>query len=271
MDKVLVFSDLHVRLGGQTIAGLDPLERFRQALEHALARHGDAALIVLLGDLADTGKAREYARLANLLDRVTVPVVPMLGNHDRREAFRKHFPEAPDADGFVQAVVDLERHRIITLDTLDGPPYRSDAHHGRLCKERTRFLRAALEDAGERLPLVFAHHPAGKLGMPALDEVRLQDGRDLLDLLAAHSGAHLFSGHVHRNVSGSSRGVPFTLFRSTCHQTPLDLVAEDFGPVSDGPGGYGVLVLRKNGVVAHFEEVGIRTRLFGDDERFGEG
>jgi Predicted phosphohydrolases len=264
MEKVLVFSDLHIREEGEAIAGLDPLVRFRTALEHALARHGDAECLVLLGDLTHAGKRSEYRRLKTLLDRVTIPIVPCLGNHDRREAFQAVFPDAPQIDsGHVQAVRDLDRHRLITLDTLDGPPYKADAHGGRLCPARTAMLRHALETAGDRLPLVFSHHPAAKTGLVALDEIRLQDGRALLDLLAAHPGAHLVSGHLHRLVSGSSRGVPYTILTSTCHQNELDFVGEAFGPVTDGPGAYGVIGLRKNGVTVHMEPFGTGARPFG--------
>jgi len=197
-------------------------------------------------------------------DRVTIPIVPCLGNHDRREAFQAVFPDAPQIDsGHVQAVRDLDRHRLITLDTLDGPPYKADAHGGRLCPARTAMLRHALETAGDRLPLVFSHHPAAKTGLVALDEIRLQDGRALLDLLAAHPGAHLVSGHLHRLVSGSSRGVPYTILTSTCHQNELDFVGEAFGPVTDGPGAYGVIGLRKNGVTVHMEPFGTGARPFG--------
>ncbi|QQA44037.1 metallophosphoesterase [Pelagovum pacificum] len=266
MEKLLVFTDLHIVEDGRTIAGLDPFARLQATLEHALARHGDARRIIVMGDLAHEGKRKQYARLAALLQRVHLPVTLMLGNHDRRDRFLEAFPEtAVDGEGFVQSVTDLDRHRIITLDTLEGPPWRRDAHGGVLGEARIAFLRQALETSDDRLPLVFTHHPAAKVGIGTVDEIRLADGREVLDLLAAHPGAHLFSGHVHRTISGSARGVPFTIFKSTCHQLALGLGAEDTGTFTDAPGGYGVIVLRKTGVTAHFEDVGRKVKEFDSD------
>ncbi len=258
MQKILVLTDLHIREAGQTIIGLDPMARFLAVLEAALAHHGDAEALVLLGDLTHAGKAAEYARLAEVLARVHVPVLPMLGNHDRRAAFLAAFPQAPvTKSGHVQAVMDLDGHRIITLDTLDGPPYPKGQSAGLLGPERLKWLRKVLEEADGRIPLVFAHHPPMRIGLPFMDEIRLQDGREMLSLLAAYPGAHLFCGHVHRTISGSHRGVPFTLFKSTCHQSPLDLLSDDSSLSIDEPGAYGLLLLGKRGVIVHSEDVGL--------------
>lgn len=267
MDKILVLSDLHIREPGKTIAGLDPMERLHAALQDALAQHGDAAAMILLGDLTHSGKTREYARLHEVLARVTLPVLPMLGNHDNRASFRKVFgPEPAGPEDSVQSLRDLERHRIITLDTLDGPPFSKTRHSGALSAAQLGWLREALEGAGERQPLVFMHHPPMKIGLPGMDEIRLQDGKDVLALLAAHPGAHLFSGHAHRTVSGMSRGVAYTLFKSTCHQAPLDLVSEDCTLTTDAPGGYGLLLLQKHGLAVHQVDVGQPGKVWSGAE-----
>ncbi len=255
MQKLLVMTDIHIVAEGATIIGLDPLTRLTEALDHALSRHPDAAALILMGDLTHHGRPEEYARLAPALARVPVPVIPMLGNHDRREPFQAAFPAAPrDAQGHVQTVLDLDHHRVITLDTLDGPPYPQGHHAGRLSADRIAFLEAALSGADGRMPLVFAHHPPHMTGIPGMDAIPLADGAGLLALLARHR-AHLFCGHVHRTISGSSAGVAWTMFKSTCHQGPLDLVSLDSSLSIDEPGAYGVLLLPEGGVIAHSEDV----------------
>ena len=59
MDKLLVLTDLHVRGIGQTILGIDALERFREGIHHATANHPDAVHIVLMGDIVHSGKVVE--------------------------------------------------------------------------------------------------------------------------------------------------------------------------------------------------------------------
>ncbi len=261
MHKVLVLTDLHIRSASETIIGLDPLARLRSVLDHALHDHGDAAALVLMGDLTHSGKASEYARLADVLRDVTVPVIPMIGNHDERAAFRVAFGDAPDAGGFVQAVTDIGAHRLITLDTRNGLTGHR-AHAGELCATRLAFLREALAGADGRVPLVFSHHPPMDIGLPGMDGIRILHGAaDMLGLLAAHR-AHLFCGHVHRTISGNAGGVPFTLFKSTCHQAPLDLRSHDSTISVDEPGAYGLLLLAAGGVVAHSQDVGPDARVF---------
>lgn len=257
MHKLLVMTDIHIVEAGERIIGLDPLARFEAALAQSLRDHPDASALILMGDLTHHGRPAQYARLASALAGLPVPLIPMIGNHDRREPFLAAFPHAPRTEhGHVQTVLDLPHHRIITLDTLEGPPYPPGFHAGRLCPDRRAWLAAALAGAGPRRPLVFAHHPPFATGIPGMDQIPLLDGAPVLDLLAAH-GAHLFCGHVHRTISGTSRGVGFTMLKSTCHQGPLDLVSLDSSLSIDEPGAYGVLLLTEDGVIAHSEDVGL--------------
>ena len=210
-----------------------------------------------MGDLTHSGHAEEYEALRTVLSTCPVPVVPMLGNHDVRKAFKTVFPDAPQtAQGFVQQVIDLPAHRIITLDTLDD---HADPHHsGVLCADRLAWLDTALNTAAPRTPLVFMHHPPFDIGLPGMDAIKLRNGADVLARLK-DTGAHLFCGHVHRTISGQHSGIPFAIFKSTCHQAPLDLTSPDSTLSTAEPGAYGVLLLTDGGVIVHSEDVGLDT------------
>lgn len=271
MHKILLFTDLHIKRAGGRIIGLDPAERFAAARDAALAAHGDAVLTVLMGDLTHSGLPGEYDRLRDLLAPFPMPVIPMLGNHDRRDAFRAAFPDAPDAGGFVQAVTDLSGLRLVTLDTLDEPRVLETDHAGRLCPDRLAFLDAALETAGDRMVLLFLHHPPHAVGFPGMDAIRLDRGDALLDRLARHTRLHLFCGHVHRTISGRARGVSFTMLKSPCHQMPLDLAGDDPTASTDEPGAYGVILADASGVIAHSEDVGLNARVVSGYDALPEG
>lgn len=255
MKKVLVFADIHMTVEGTRIGGRDPLSMMRAALAHALARHGDADAIILLGDLVNSGKADEYTRLAEALSRVEIPIIPMAGNTDNREHLLAQFPDTQVTKaGYLQSVMDLPRHRLITLDTLDAPPYRSTRHAGALCPDRIAWLLRVLETRGDRHAVVFAHHPPMKVGMPAHDAIRLTDGTDLLELLSEVPGAHLICGHVHRSLAGISRGVPYAIIGSATEEFDLRLSGEEIVS-TDGMGSYGVVLLQKNGISIHNQTV----------------
>ena len=255
MDKIIVMTDIHLRAVGKTIIGLDPIARFDAALDAALSAHPDAKALILMGDLTHSGRVEEYELIKDRVATCPIPVTLLLGNHDARPTFHKIFPEIEvTPHGHVQSILDLPHHRIITLDTHETD---ADPHHsGWLCADRLAWLRAALDGTGGRMPLVFAHHPPHDIGLPGMDAIKLMNGDALLDALRG-TGAHLFCGHVHRTISGQAKGVPYTMFKSTCHQAPLDLVAVDSTLSIAEPAAYGLLLLSDGAVVAHSEDVGL--------------
>jgi len=62
---------------------------------------------------------------------------------------------------------------------------------------------------------------------------------------------HLFFGHVHRPISGSWHGVPFSTLRGTNHQVWLDFAAKGDIPGSHEPPAYGVVLINHETVVVH--------------------
>ena len=259
MALILLLSDLHI--APRPVAGLDSWARFDAALTRALADHPEADALVLTGDLTHDGDAESYERLAGRLATVPIPVVPMLGNHDDRAAFLSAFPDAPRApSGHVQAVLDLPGTRIVTLDSLDpGEP----RHSGALCGDRLAWLDHALATREGRTPLVAIHHPPMPIGFPGMDCIRLRNGDALLGRLRPH-GAHLICGHVHRTISGTHAGVPFTVLKSTCDQAPLDFAQADTAASVDEPGAYALALAGPDGVTVHTQDVGPAARSARD-------
>ncbi len=265
MQKLLFLSDLHICAPGETIIGLSPSQRCADALHAAITAHADAEALILLGDLTHHGTDEEYIELARLLADVPVPVIPMLGNHDRRDAFLRNFPDAPQMpSGHIQQWRDVGQHRVITLDSLDGPPFLDGHHAGRLCDLRSAFLEDALATREGRHAIVCIHHPPFETGIIGMDRIALTEGAAFLDMLARHGRVHLICGHIHRTMSGSARGVPWSMFKSPCHQGVLDLVQPNSHLSSNEPGAYGCVLWSVDGVVVHSVDVGLaNVRIFG--------
>lgn len=260
MQKLLVFTDIHIVPEGADIIGLDPMARFRQGLAHALATHPDAAQIIITGDLAHHGADEEYARLKQALAECPLPVSLLIGNHDKRAAFRKRFPETPvDEAGFIQSYQDIDGFRLVFLDTVDETA--EIAHSGFLCAARLAWLDKVLTDAVDRRVIVFMHHPPITTGFTAMDRIGLRNRRQFAELLQAHPNVcHLIAGHVHRTISGSAGGIPAAVFKSPCHQMPMVLVHEDEHLSVDEPGAYGLLLLTDEGVIVHTEDFDLLPR-----------
>lgn len=260
--KLLCFTDLHVKGEGETILGIDPLARFEDALSHALAHHPDAERVILMGDLVNSGKPEEYARLAPVLARCPLPVTLMPGNHDDRAAMAEVLGAERDRNGFLQSWFETETHRVICLDTVFGERFLSFAALGQLCEKRLAWLARALET--EKPVLLVAHHPPMRVGFPGMDEIRLRDDEALARVIAGTTVQHILCGHLHRTVSGHWRGIGFTVFKSTCHQMPLALESKGLSLSTDEPGAYGIVLLGEEGIVVHSEDWQLARRVDED-------
>ena len=254
MQKILVFTDLHFRNRGETILGIDPASRFKEALRHALRNYPDAAHIVLMGDLTNSGKVTEYQELAHALGGLDTPVTLMCGNHDNRVNLLATFPDTPTTpERHVQRIVDLDDTRLVMLDTLDGPPFRNDYHEGHLCADRLRWLAHALATAKGRV-LLFMHHPAWVTGLSGMDDIRLRDEDAFFELLDRYNNvAHIFTGHLHRTVSGKTHGYSFSTFKSPNIQTPLFLENLHISQSTPEPGAYGLVLIGQD-IIVHTED-----------------
>ena len=247
--KLIWLSDLHFVADG-TVQGHDPVERVSRAVDFINRHHPDAAYCVISGDLVDRATERDYAAVASHLDRLAVPCLPMVGNHDDRALLRRAMP-LPETvmDDFIQYAVRTDAAHLICLDTLTP-----GADHGSFCQARLDWLAQRLSAAPETPAIVFMHHPPMALGLPMQDADRLKDGAALLDLLALHPQVRqLCIGHVHRPITGSVRGIPFATLPAVLYQAPPPVPAwtwDSFAPAAEAPA-LGVLTLQGGEVQIH--------------------
>lgn len=213
--KIIWISDLHLTVRG-VVEGAPCRARLDQMVAQINRWHPDAACCIATGDLTDTGSAAEYDALAEALDALSLPFLPMIGNHDNRARLLARFPPpGPALPGFVQYRWQVGDTVLLCLDTQN--PGKDSGH---LDRTRLDWLRAELSALNGKRALVFMHHPPGALGLGPLDDMALVDPAPLMEILsAAPQVAQLFCGHVHRQVCGTIQGVPFTSLRSTSHQT----------------------------------------------------
>jgi 3',5'-cyclic-AMP phosphodiesterase len=207
--------------------------------------------VIVTGDLADDGAPRSYARMRELIAPLTVPIHPIPGNHDDRDALREAFADHPGvagSDGFIQYAVDCGGLRVLLCDTLlpgsDGGLY--DA-------ARRAWLAEELEDD---LPTIVAmHHPPILTGIPAFDAIGLpdEDRRALAALLGDRPGVlRVAAGHIHRIITADVGGVPVAVAPSAWLQAVLDLRPGAAIVLGDDRPGYALHVLADGGeLVTH--------------------
>lgn len=250
--KFIQISDLHLTGSTALLFGSNPEARLNAAVDSILRDHGDASFCLLTGDLADAGTESAYAALARITARLPMPVYPLVGNHDDRDALMRAYPCVQmDESGFIQSAIDTPHGRFLLLDTLDsGKPW------GTYCSRRQAWLRKQLEDASVHNFWIVMHHPPLPVGIPSMDQYALQDPEIFYALLTPFQSRirHLFFGHLHRPIGGSWHGIPFSVVRSPNHQVALDMqTCPDVPGCHEAPG-YGVVLIDETTVVVHHHD-----------------
>ena len=246
-----ILTDSHCVAPGETLYGLDALANLAAAVDRLNRHHPGLDFVVLLGDLTQRGEAEAYSGIADAIAPLRAPVIPMVGNHDARNAFRAALPGADrDPNGFVQALRVFDDASVLTLDTLDeGAPTSA----GYLCADRLAFLETSLAEApADRPLLLFQHHPPFETGIPAMDGIRLRNPDEEWAVIArTRCPDYLFIGHLHRPISGLWHGIPFHIQRGLAHQVALDFEnTEGVNGSFEGPD-YALVRVGPEGIVIH--------------------
>ena len=250
--KFIQFTDLHFVPRGKTLHGLDPSMRLEACIDDINRNHGDAELCVITGDLAQSGQPEAYRDLRESLSRLNLPVHLMIGNHDRREQTLGAFPDIPvDANGFVQTALETSAGHFLLLDTVE-----QGKGWGTYCEKRCDWLRQALEASRDQPIYLFMHHPPFHVHLPCVDRIGLgADGNHIGEILSGHDNIrHLFFGHVHRPISGSWRGIPYSTLRGINHQVPFDFDSVEVVPKSHEPPAYAVVFLEDDQTTVHVHD-----------------
>lgn len=239
LARIATISDLHLgEEGFGLLKEMKESERHDQAYPLrcaqaavAEATEWGAELLVIKGDITESGQPEHWAQLDELLGAVTIPVMAIPGNHDTfqkpgsldaTEALRSRglFPES------IQ-LTDLPGIRIVAADTT------TPRHTWGRIRHISDQLCAAVESDLPVLLLLHHHletHPYPRiwpLGTP-----KRQASAALDALIEANPDILISSGHTHRN-------------RSRRHETA---VITEVGATKDHPGVWAGYVAHETGI-----------------------
>jgi 3',5'-cyclic AMP phosphodiesterase CpdA len=226
-------SDPHIRLGD------DAPDRALAAAVAAVAALDPAPEAVLVsGDLADTGDAREYARVRELLAPLPMPYHVLPGNHDNVAELERVF-------GPAEYAVDVGELRLVAVDsTIPGGP-----GDGRIPLDR---IESHL-DGGGKPTIVAMHHAPLVTGVAPMDALGVprEDREALANLLREHPEVkRIVTGHLHRTIVGALGGVPVFTCPGVHLQLELDFKGGEID-VNDDPPGYALHLLLDGEVTSH--------------------
>lgn len=212
-------------------------------------------VVVVTGDLTESGKPKEYRRLRRIFDDLQIPFYVIIGNHDRRERFREAFADAPyvpqDGD-FVQYCVDTYPLRLIALDTI-----AAQGQGGELDEARLAWLDLRLSERPLQATLIFMHHPPFRTGIRTMDAMGFRGVEAFGELVARHRQIErVVCGHIHRPMQVRWNGTIVCTAPSTSHQFVLELrERQPLGIVLEPPG-YLLHVMDGSMIVTHTCTIG---------------
>lgn len=234
MLTIAHLSDTH--FGGPA----DATARTEQVLDHLLAMDPRPDVLVHTGDVADHGRAEEYAEAHRVLDRWTGPRLVVPGNHDVHAAFTLGAAPLPTA-------LDLgPRGRLLGLSSLVDAVDGRRIDHGELSDDALAWLDAQLGES-DRPAFVCLHHPPADIGLGLMAKILLREPERLAAVLARHDHVvALLVGHAHTACTTTFAGVPVLIGGGVASTVPVD--AEDLPVVWEaGPPVFALHLLDDDG------------------------
>lgn len=241
-------SDFHICCHGARVSGVVETDVMAEKAFKAVNRmHPRPDIMVLSGDLTDSGLDSEYDVLVELLRRYQCcPTYAIPGNHDRREGFLRnlrHLTNVADTSEFVQYVVDTPSVRLVMLDTVvPGGGY------GRLGEKRLAWLERTLDAVRDKPTAIVMHHPPFDCGVPGMDRIKLENAAEFNALIGRYKQVRrILCGHVHRAVVCRIGYTIASIAPSVAHQVTLSL--DPKAPLTFGlePGAFEIHKISRDG------------------------
>ena len=227
-------SDTHFLGGGQALFGAVDTDTTVHMAMAQLERSGlrpDA--LVFTGDIADRGEAAAYRRVRDIVEsaaeRMGAPVIWVMGNHDKREAFRTELLREEGSTAPVDRVFDIGGVRIIALDT-SVPGY----HHGDLSDAQLVWLSDVLSEPAPHGSLLALHHPPVPTMLPLMDILELRHQARLAEVVTGSDIRGILGGHLHYATTGLFAGIPVSVAAATCYTVDLTAPRDSLNGLQGG-------------------------------------
>jgi Icc protein len=221
---IVQITDMHVSVPGKLFGKhVDSRAAFERTISRVLTLDPKPDLVLLSGDLTETGAAEEYDFIAAQIARLSCPVLAIPGNHDVREEMLRKLPRCVQQQdgGYLSFDNNDYAVRVIGLDTTVPGKV-----HGELSERRLSWLANALSKSSGKPALIAMHHPPFLTGLKAMDNYGIKHGLDAFrEIVSRHakSIAAIVCGHAHRAIVANISGVPVLLAPASSFPFELDL------------------------------------------------
>ncbi len=232
-------TDLHIRPQGVAANRVSETNMFTErALRAVAAFRPRPDVVIITGDLTESGLDTEYTNLSAMLGRsLPLPTFVIPGNHDQRENLRAalaHLPGVTSDPHFVQYAIEDFPVRLVMLDTLIP-----GANHGEQSAAQLEWLDRTLAAQPSKPTLVAMHHPPFVTGIPHMDKIALLNAEAFRMVIARHRQVgRIICGHHHRPIVGQCAHAIASISSSVAHQVELTFDPSDTGAFNFEPAAF---------------------------------
>lgn len=201
--RIIQITDCHLFADRRELRGIATWPRLEAVLREIRSRFSDFDCLVVTGDTAHDEIEETYVAFREALGDLTERLFLIPGNHDNREAIVKVFPERCElTDGRLTFQHSLGDWQLIGLDShIPGEVA------GRIGPAQFTWAAEPLTTTQKQHAVIFVHHPPVPMHSRWLDEIGLEDGDVLLELLEQFPNIKLVcSGHVHQESTTVTSG-----------------------------------------------------------------
>jgi 3',5'-cyclic AMP phosphodiesterase CpdA len=190
-------SDTHLAGWEQRTFGTAPMgANLTRCVNHINNLIPQPNLVLVTGDLTNSGLLEETKRVAEILKQLQPPFYIVPGNHDDRDTLRKLFSPThcpTEDDVFLHYVIEGHPLRLIALDSI-----RPNAPGGEICASRAAWLEARLAESPQSPTVLFLHHPPLRMGLIETDLDGFLGVERLEEILRQHPNIiRILAGHIH--------------------------------------------------------------------------
>ncbi|WP_180006115.1 3',5'-cyclic-AMP phosphodiesterase [Acinetobacter sp. YH12237] len=213
---------------------MNPEHSFHAVMQDITQQYPQADAIFHTGDLAQVPVAATYQRYLKFMQALNIPHYQIPGNHDDAEVFPFYVKSNQ-----VHAI-ELGNWCVILLNT--AVKNRVD---GWMDAAQLQQLDQVLQQHAHQYVIIACHHHPFDMHSHWIDQHKLKNTEDLIDVLARHNQVKLvLCGHVHQDSLNQWQGIQFYSTPSTCVQFKPH--SQHFALGTEAPG-YRVLHLNADG------------------------
>jgi 3',5'-cyclic AMP phosphodiesterase CpdA len=220
--RIMQLSDLHLRADNRmSFRVVDTRRCLNEAIAHLISLEQKPDILVITGDIADSGDLKAYQILHEAIASLGIPTYALPGNHDRRDRMRDILPEWCPADPGVAPylcyTVEDGPVRLVMIDTM-----QPGSHDGHCHPPVMDWLDKTLVERPETPTLLFMHHPPFVTGMPIMD-VPVENVATLAAIVRKNPQVRICCGHIHRPIFSQWMGAMVVTAPAVSMQIELDL------------------------------------------------